>query len=222
MSDEPHLLESYRNPIFLLALLVGAGVVITAVGLTGISEFGPFKLYTHWELLQAEGRGVELAEMLCYLATFALSTVLAVKISGKRARFALYGAYFFVLAMEESDWLQQVLGYDSPQFFVVHNKFDAVNIHNLLMFGEGSSVPVGQYWALAFLLTPLAGFLLYSLVRAWRGEFLGKVALILFGFAFFAECIPSQPVLQLLLGIFALAYAAIVATVDSERRRRTL
>ena len=221
--SEPHsALGGFRNPIFWLALFIGAAVVIVAVAVSGFSEFGPLKLFTHYELLMAEGRGVEFAEMVLYLIVFVCSMALAAAWSGRRRLYIPFGLYFFILAMEESDWLQQVFRYPSPDFFVRYNKFKAVNIHNLLIFTENRSLPAGQAFSLGFLLLPMGLFLLYHFWKAYKGNGLSRMVAAMFAFAVVAECIPLQPVFQLLLGIFALAYVFIVASVELERRKASI
>lgn len=45
------------------------------------------------------------------------------------------GGVFLAFAMDEMSWFQDILGYNSPQFFQDHNTKMRVNIHHLVIFG---------------------------------------------------------------------------------------
>lgn len=47
------------------------------------------------------------------------------------------GFLFLFGAMEEISWGQRVLGIESPQWFLKHNKQGETNVHNLLIYGVG-------------------------------------------------------------------------------------
>ena len=46
-----------------------------------------------------------------------------------------FGFLFLFGAMEEISWGQRVLGIESPEWFLKHNKQGEINLHNLLIFG---------------------------------------------------------------------------------------
>lgn len=45
------------------------------------------------------------------------------------------GVLFFVFAMDEISWFQEILGYQVPQFFLTYNAKKEVNFHHLIFFG---------------------------------------------------------------------------------------
>jgi hypothetical protein len=80
--------------------------------------------------------------------------------AAERVWFVL-GFLFLFGAMEEISWGQRILGIESPQWFLIHNKQGEINVHNLvlygvrinkLVFGKILAILVGFY----LLIVPLA------------------------------------------------------------------
>ncbi len=209
--------ESFRNPLFRIAVLV---CLLTAVALTlkdGCSPTGAIRIYTENNPIPPDNQGREVVQLLLYLLTFGITMALAVYHKKRRWFFVVYALYFFVFAMEESDWLQQILHYPTPEFFVAHSTKDVVNIHNLQI---GGGRVVGVLISRFLLGAPALLFFIVSIRRSAKGEFLGKLPLVAIGLSLLFDCFPRHAVFQLMFGVFALTYPLIVVSVDWEREDR--
>lgn len=47
----------------------------------------------------------------------------------------LGGLVFLAFALDEMSWLQRIIGYNSPNFFQIHNTKMQVNFHHLVVYG---------------------------------------------------------------------------------------
>ena len=206
--------ESFRNPLFQIALLV---CLLAAVALTikdGFSPTGPIRFYTTDNPIPPDNEGREVVQLLLYMLAFAIGLGLAVYHKQRRWFFLFYGLYFFVFAMEESDWLQQILHYPTPEFFREHNTREAVNIHN---FALGGRRIVGQLLSRLILGAPVVVFLIAALVRAVKKQFLGKLVWAALALSISLDFFPRHAVFQLFFAVFVVAYPLIVVSVDYER-----
>lgn len=46
-----------------------------------------------------------------------------------------FGMVFFFFALDEMSWLQRIIGFNSPEFFQIHNTRMQVNFHHLIIYG---------------------------------------------------------------------------------------
>ena len=52
---------------------------------------------------------------------------------GAAALTAVYALIFFMAAGEEVSWGQRIIGWESGEFFLQHNKQEETNLHNLMV-----------------------------------------------------------------------------------------
>jgi hypothetical protein len=214
--DQPRY-ESFRNPLFRLAVAIC--LVVTAVFLLkdGCSSTGCVRVYTTNNPILPDNTGRELIQLALYLAAFVVALVMAVQHRKRRVFMIAFGLYFFFFAMEETDWLQQMFHYPTPAFFAERSTQNVVNLHNLVLFG---GLIGGQLFARLLIAAPALVFGVVALVRARRGDFLSKAALAAVALTIILDFFPRHSVFQVLFGVFVVAYPLIVVSVDLEREQR--
>jgi hypothetical protein len=76
---------------------------------------------------------------------------------------------FFFGAMEEISWGQRILGIESPEWFLKHNRQGETNLHNLLVFGVNiNKLVFGKILAILIGIYLLAVPLAYRLSQKFR------------------------------------------------------
>jgi len=221
-SSRRPLMESFRNPIFWGAVAASLAVTIWLCATRGFSPSGSFRIYTAARPLPSDYYPEEIAEAALYLVIFLSALCLAVAVDRRRYFYLLYGLFFLLFAMEETDWLQQYLHYPSPSYFLAHNAQGVVNLHNLTdPFGTGAGLSLTLLVRLVLGL-PILGFVAYSAWRAWRGDFRGKLVPLWILVTAVLDWFPLDSIFQLIFAIGALAYLWITFGVDQERHRRFL
>ncbi len=79
------------------------------------------------------------------------------------------GFLFFFGAMEEISWGQRILGIQSPEWFLRHNRQDEINIHNLVIYGVNlNKVIFGRFLGIIVLIYMLGTPILYRLNRSFK------------------------------------------------------
>lgn len=79
------------------------------------------------------------------------------------------GCLFLFGALEEISWGQRVLGIESPEWFLKHNKQGEINVHNLLIYGVNiNKLVFGKILAILLGVYLLAVPLLYRFKERFR------------------------------------------------------
>lgn len=104
--------------------------------------------------------------VLIVMSAFSFSMSFAFSRSGAEGRakkvWFFLGFLFFFGAMEEISWGQRILGVESPEWFLKHNRQSEINVHNLLIYGVNlNKVFFGRFLAILVLIYMLAMPLLY-------------------------------------------------------------
>lgn len=80
-----------------------------------------------------------------------------------------FGFLFFFGAMEEISWGQRILGIESPEWFLKHNRQFETNVHNLVIYGVNlNKVVFGRFLGIMVLIYMLATPILYRLNRRYK------------------------------------------------------
>jgi hypothetical protein len=89
---------------------------------------------------------------------------------GKARKVWLFlGFLFFFGAMEEISWGQRILGIESPEWFLKHNRQFETNVHNLVIYGvKLNKVIFGRLLGIMVLVYMLAMPILYRLHRKFE------------------------------------------------------
>ena len=92
--------------------------------------------WTYWHVAGVEDGPIEWLTALIYFVSASLAVALALRFhrSGVSLHAALSGVLalgMFVIGMEEISWGQRILGIASPEFFMVANRQQELNLHNL-------------------------------------------------------------------------------------------
>jgi len=89
--------------------------------------------------------------------------------SGAKTVWLLLAFLCFFGAMEEISWGQRILGIESPQWFLRHNRQGETNLHNLLVFGVNiNKLVFGKILAVLIGIYLLAVPLAYRLGQTFR------------------------------------------------------
>jgi len=220
MSEPRPRYASFQNPFFRGALALSLAVTLGLLLKNGCSPTGPIRIYTPGNPIPPDNAGVEVVQILSYLTACLTAFGFALVTSRRRWFFVAYAAYFLLFIMEETDWLQQIFNYPTPDFFLAHSTKNVVNLHNLnLLFDTGRST-AGILLSRLLLAAPGLVFGIWCIWRAIRGDFLGKAPLAALLVVFVLDFFPKHSVFQLLFGFFAVAYPAILWSVDREREAR--
>jgi hypothetical protein len=154
------------------ALIAGLAVIL------GICAYGLILLHLDKEAFLVWIREDGLVEWLTFvtlLVMSAFSLIGAYAFSrSEKARTAtrvwlFLGFLFLFGAMEEISWGQRVLGIESPQWFLKHNKQGETNLHNLLIYGVGvNKLVFGKILSILIGIYLLAVPLLYRINEGFR------------------------------------------------------
>ncbi len=89
---------------------------------------------------------------------------------GKAKRVWLFlGFLFFFGAVEEISWGQRILGVESPEWFLKHNRQFETNVHNLVIYGVNlNKVVFGRFLGIMVLIYMFAAPILYRLNRSFK------------------------------------------------------
>jgi hypothetical protein len=114
-----------------LMAAIGLTLIVTVI----LAFASPDYFVSHFA---AEDKLVEYATALFLLvASGVLGThALSLWRGGRRGAAALtvlYALLFFAAAGEEVSWGQRIIGWESGEFFIQHNKQDETNLHNLMV-----------------------------------------------------------------------------------------
>jgi hypothetical protein len=115
-----------------LALVLG----IVAYGLILLRQDpGAFHIWIREDGLVEWLTFVELLIMSFYSFTVSLSFQDSSETKAARRVWFFMGLLFLFGAMEEISWGQRILGVESPEWFIRHNRQRETNIHNLMIYG---------------------------------------------------------------------------------------
>ena len=160
-------------------LIVGLAVIL------GVVAYGLILLHRDPGAFRIWVREDGLAEWLTF-AELLMMSVYSIIIfyllnqfdAGKPARriWLFLGFLFLFGAMEEISWGQRILGIESPDWFLKHNRQGETNIHNLVIHGVNlNKLVFGKFLAVLLVVYVLGIRLLYhfnervkSLVNRWR------------------------------------------------------
>jgi len=88
---------------------------------------------------------------------------------GAKKVWLFVGFLFFFGAMEEISWGQRILGVESPEWFLKHNRQFETNVHNLVIYGMNlNKVVFGRFLGIMVLFYMLATPILYRLNRSFK------------------------------------------------------
>jgi len=88
---------------------------------------------------------------------------------GAKGVWLFLGFLFFFGAMEEISWGQRVLGIESPQWFLQHNRQGETNVHNLVIYGVNiNKLVFGKILGVLIGMYLLAVSLLYRVNEGFR------------------------------------------------------
>jgi len=151
-----------------------AGLVITL----GIVVYGLFLLRQDPQAFQVWIREDGLVEWLTFVVlmmmsvySFAISFHFdqsnETKVAGRVWLFM--GLLFLFGAMEEISWGQRILGVESPEWFLKHNRQFETNVHNLVIYGVNLNKAVfGLFLGILVLIHMLGVPILYRLNRSFK------------------------------------------------------
>lgn len=120
--------------------LIGGLIIVLGVVVYGLillrQDPGAFHIWIREDGLAEWLTCVELLIMSAYSFTVSFSFDHCNETqTGRRVWFFL-GLLFLFGAMEEISWGQRILGLNSPEWFLRHNRQREINIHNLVIFGK--------------------------------------------------------------------------------------
>jgi len=106
--------------------------------------------------------------VLIVMSAFSFSMSFTFSRSGAEGRakkvWLFLGFLFFFGAMEEISWGQRILGIESPEWFLKHNRQFETNVHNLVIHGVNlNKVVFGRFLGIMVLIFMLATPILYRL-----------------------------------------------------------
>ncbi len=89
---------------------------------------------------------------------------------GRAKKVWLFLGFLFLFgAMEEISWGQRILGIESPEWFLKHNRQFETNLHNLVIYGVNLNKAVfGSFLGIVVLIYMLATPILYRLNRSFK------------------------------------------------------
>ena len=91
-------------------------------------------------------------------------------VEGRAKKVWLFLGFLFLFgAMEEISWGQRILGVESPEWFLKHNRQFETNVHNLVIYGVNlNKVVFGRFLGIMVLIYMLATPILYRLNRKFK------------------------------------------------------
>jgi len=89
---------------------------------------------------------------------------------GRAKKVWLFLGFLFLFgAIEEISWGQRILGVESPEWFLKHNRQFETNVHNLVIYGVNlNKVVFGRFLGIMVLIYMLAMPILYRLDRSFK------------------------------------------------------
>jgi len=112
---------------------------------------------------------VELLMMSIYSFTILLNFNRGSETRAARRVWLFMGALFLFGAMEEISWGQRILGIQSPEWFLKHNRQGETNIHNLVIYGvKLNKLVFGSILGIFVAIYMLAMPLLYRLNKRYK------------------------------------------------------
>ncbi len=111
--------------------------------------------------------------VLIVMSAFSFIMSFAFSRSGAEGRakkvWLFLGFLFFFGAMEEISWGQRILGIQSPEWFLKHNRQGEITIHNLVIYGVNvNRVVFGRFLGIMVLIYMFATPILYRLNRRFK------------------------------------------------------
>jgi hypothetical protein len=169
---------SMRELTRLSSTPIPKAVIAGLVVILGICAYGLVLL--HWDKqaflvwIREDGfvEWLTVAELVI-MSVFSFSMSRAFSRSGQRTaaeRVWLFMGFLFLFgALEEISWGQRILGIESPQWFLKHNKQGETNIHNLLIYGVNiNKLVFGKILTILIALYLLPVPLLYRFNERWK------------------------------------------------------
>jgi hypothetical protein len=116
--------------------------------------------------------------VLIVMSAFSFTMCLAFSRSGGEGRarkvWLFLGFLFLFGAMEEISWGQRILGIESPEWFLKHNRQFETNVHNLVIYGVNlNKVVFGRFLGFIVLIYMLPMPILYRLTKRFK-NFINK------------------------------------------------
>ena len=153
--------------------LIGGMVLIL-----GVVAYGLILIHYDLEAFKVWIREDGLVEWLTFLELLAMSGYSFVMTAhlghseGERVArrvWLFFGLLFLFGAMEEISWGQRILGIESPEWFLKHNRQFETNLHNLVIYGVNlNKVIFGRFLGIMVLIYMLALPVLYRFHRKFR------------------------------------------------------
>jgi hypothetical protein len=111
--------------------------------------------------------------VLIVMSAFSFIMSFAFSRSGAEGRtkkvWLFLGFLFLFGAMEEISWGQRILGIESPEWFLKHNRQFETNVHNLVIYGVNlNRVVFGRFLGMIVLIYMLAMPILYRLNKGFK------------------------------------------------------
>jgi len=154
-------------------LLTGGLVLVFGIVLYGLillrQDPGAFDVWIREDGLVEWLTFVVLGIMSVYSFQGSFSFVRHDETKAARSMWFLMGLLFLFGAMEEISWGQRVLGIQSPEWFLRHNRQGETNIHNLVIYGVNlNRLIFGRMLAIWVTIYMLAMPMLYRLNRRYK------------------------------------------------------
>jgi hypothetical protein len=161
------------SPTPIPKVLIGGLAIIL-----GILAYGLFLLHHDREAFLIWIREDGLAEWLTFIEllimsvySFMSSYLFSHSKNEEAARrvWLFFGFLFLFGAMEEISWGQRILGIESPEWFLKHNRQFETNVHNLVIYGVNlNKLVFGRILGIMVLIYMLATPILYRLNRSFK------------------------------------------------------
>jgi hypothetical protein len=120
---------------------------------------------------------VELSMMFIYSFTVSFSFEHCSETKAARRAWFFLGLLFLFGAMEEISWGQRILGIESPEWFMRHNRQSEINIHNLVIYGKNlNKLVFGKLLTIIILIYIVVMPLLYRTNKRMK-EFINRWAI---------------------------------------------